>query len=249
MDKPYCCPPGDLPGLVTDYKPKGTVFDLDGLEVYTNGSGPNCIIWCYDIYGKDGGHSKELVDLVSSWGYTVYLPDFLKGAWPPTAPKDEKLMAWLKPYTPEMLRNDILNKVVPYAEKNGAKQFGMVGTCWGAWAIFTVGNSDKFKFGINTHPSVHLGKVHGQVEMDLAKALVFPQVILNSDDEPDNIMPGGELVVELEKKFPGEIICKHYKNTKHGYFSRGPMDQEDTKKAVEDTLAISKEYMAKHFAK
>ena len=246
MNKIYCCPKNSIPGFISNYLPKGETFRVKDLDVYKIGNSPKSIFWFYDIYGIDGGHTKKLVDLISSWGYTVYLPDLLRGSWPIDAPKDDKLIEWLKLYPPSSLEDDIYNKLFPFAEEHGANQFGTIGTCWGAWCIFALGNCDKFKFGINTHPSIHLGKAFNQKEADLARGVVFPQLITNSDDEPENVMPGGEVIKILEEKF-GDVICKYYPGTSHGYFSRGDMSDEVVRNAVEETLTLSKGFIEKHF--
>ena len=68
-----CCPDDSWPALTdTPYACQGVVETLDessGFKVYKVGA-PNskCIIWNYDIYGFEGGRTREMADFVASQG-------------------------------------------------------------------------------------------------------------------------------------------------------------------------------------
>ena len=71
-----CCPPGSWPDLNNDgYACKGTEDVLDeasAFKVYKTGSGPKCVIWNYDIFGFDGGRTRQMADYVASQGATLF---------------------------------------------------------------------------------------------------------------------------------------------------------------------------------
>ena len=70
--KMSCCPPGSWPDLNNDgYACKGAVETLDeatAFKVYKTGSGSKCVIWNYDIFGFDGGRTRQMADYVASQG-------------------------------------------------------------------------------------------------------------------------------------------------------------------------------------
>ena len=68
-----CCPPGAWGELKpdADYKTKGAVEKLDGgLEVYVTGKAESekCVIWNYDIFGFNGGRTRQLCDILGEQG-------------------------------------------------------------------------------------------------------------------------------------------------------------------------------------
>merc|ERR1712029_450878 len=79
-----CCPDGaygnpPFPGY--SWNDKGVVDQVGDLKVYRTGAGNKCIIWCYDIYGFEGGRTRQLCDQLADCGYLVLLPDFFRGEW------------------------------------------------------------------------------------------------------------------------------------------------------------------------
>ena len=68
-----CCPPGAWGELKpdADYKNKGSVEKLDGLEIYVTGKkeSAKCVIWNYDIFGFNGGRTRQLCDILGEQGW------------------------------------------------------------------------------------------------------------------------------------------------------------------------------------
>ena len=65
-----CCPTGAWPKLEPDssYTWRGCVEKVGDLEIYRVGKGPRCILWHYDVYGFDGGRTRQLCDALASKG-------------------------------------------------------------------------------------------------------------------------------------------------------------------------------------
>ena len=63
-----CCPADSAAALSTAYQPKGVEIDLDGLKCYTNGKGEKSIIIFYDIFGYNGGRTKQICDQIADEG-------------------------------------------------------------------------------------------------------------------------------------------------------------------------------------
>ena len=53
-------------------------FQIGDLDIYYVGQGPKCIIWNYDIFGFDGGRSRQTCDLVADAGMKFYIPQIFK---------------------------------------------------------------------------------------------------------------------------------------------------------------------------
>ena len=97
MDKEHpCCPSKSLPQYDFISKNKGTVSKIGEIDVYTIGDSPKVLIFFYDIFGFSGGRTRQICDQISSLGFTVVLPDILKGdAWKESAPMGPDLYKWL----------------------------------------------------------------------------------------------------------------------------------------------------------
>ena len=72
-----CCPPGSWPDHNnSDYVCKGVVETLDeasDFKVYKTGDSHaadsgKCVLWNYDIFGFDGGRTRQMADYVASQG-------------------------------------------------------------------------------------------------------------------------------------------------------------------------------------
>ncbi len=114
--------------------------------------GEKCVIWNYDVFGFEGGRTRQLCDTLAEKGnffspfclheigdcffppgYLVILPDWYRGKLQDPAEGPEKLVPFIKAETKwDVIKSDWQKKVRPFAEKSGAKVFGTVGTCWGS---------------------------------------------------------------------------------------------------------------------
>ena len=57
----------------------GDVGGGDPMDVYRVGNGSSCIVWNYDIFGFNGGRTREIADLIASKGEKNSFPsDFQK---------------------------------------------------------------------------------------------------------------------------------------------------------------------------
>ena len=77
-----CCPEGSWAELKEDYITIGTEIQLDGIKIYTVGSGEKCIIYNHDIFGwmpSTCGRTRAICDFLAKNGYFVILPDYFEG--------------------------------------------------------------------------------------------------------------------------------------------------------------------------
>ena len=66
-----CCPENAWGQLNDpDYKAKGVVDKIPAtdIEAYRVGKSEKCIIWNYDVYGFNGGRSRQMADFVADHG-------------------------------------------------------------------------------------------------------------------------------------------------------------------------------------
>ena len=66
-----CCPSGswgELKKGAATHVDNGVVEEMDGLKLYRVGNSSKCIIWNYDIFGFDGGRTRQLADLIADHG-------------------------------------------------------------------------------------------------------------------------------------------------------------------------------------
>ena len=71
-----CCPANAWGKLNNaDYKPKGIVEKIPetGIDIYRVGKSEKCIIWNYDVFGFDGGRTRQMADFVSDHGKCHHL--------------------------------------------------------------------------------------------------------------------------------------------------------------------------------
>merc|ERR1712200_261596 len=113
-----------------------------------------CIIWCYDVFGFKGGRTRQMCDFLAENGYLVIMPDFYRGDMCDPAAEPDRIGGYIKDVTKwPSLKLDWEKKVKPYAEKNGAKTYGSVGTCWGSYVVLRLAEDVGFNAGVSFHPS------------------------------------------------------------------------------------------------
>jgi len=67
-----CCPATAWKELKNvDYKPKGTINQVGDMTIYQVGTSSKCIIWNYDVFGLDGGRTKQMADFIAENGKTI----------------------------------------------------------------------------------------------------------------------------------------------------------------------------------
>ena len=72
-----CC---SLPPVISNYKPKGTRFEVDGMSVYeTADKSPKKVLICgYDGFGVHE-NIEQVADILSQAGFLIAIPDFFRG--------------------------------------------------------------------------------------------------------------------------------------------------------------------------
>jgi len=234
-----CCPDNSL-DCQTPYQEyfwhsKGVVEQVGDMKVYRTGSGPKCIIWCYDIYGFEGGRTRQLCDMLADSGYLVILPDFFRGDWRGVSAPD--LREWLVKQSDwyGSLQADVCDTILPYARAQGAKVFGCVGTCWGGYLVARLSSYSDFRAGASFHPATTFiaENVNKEKLYEVLDEVQCPQMILSAGNDHHNEKPGG-LASKIwgVMNFGEECIYREYRDMEHGWTVRGDNRKEDVNNAA-----------------
>ena len=256
MSDDKCCPNNSTPALSSQYQPSGKEIDLQGLKCYTNNElaasteSKKSVIVFYDIFGYDGGRTKQICDQIADAGYYVILPDIYHGeAWPADKPKDT-LMEWLKNFPWDgSIQSDVV-KVMAHLKLQGVDEsVGCVGFCAGAYSVFHLcQQGGGVKCGASCHPSVQISGLFGETPEGLAENIKCPQLVYSAGGDLPTYKPGpaGEVYEILQKKFcSGENEFKEFPDMVHGWVSRG--DINDPK--IAEQVRIAMDGVLKFFAK
>ena len=233
-----CCPAkawGDLKN--PNYKEKGTVEKVDDLEIYHVGSGSKCIIWNYDIFGFQGGRTRQMCDFMADAGYLVIMPDYYRGEMCDPSKEGDRVVKFLQDKTKwSELQVDWEKRVKPLAEKLGAKTYGTVGCCWGSYMVMRLCAQVCFKAGISFHPSHSpiIGMIN-ENEEEILKDVKSPQMFMPAQGDHPNLWPDG-----LGKKVMGDqLSIVPFPDMQHGWTIRGGLDDPKVQRDVEKAFNLS----------
>ena len=216
----------------TEYKCKGTIEKIDDLELYVAGSGEKCVIWNYDIFGFNGGRTRQNVDLLSQHGFMVILPDYYRGR--SIAPTDPGIGDFIKTFTYAKLEPDV-HRVISFAKSRGVKSFGSVGTCWGSYLVMKYSSLPDFKAGISIHPShPKMCGVLEEIEEDLLKGVACKQLFMPAGNDPETVQSGGL----GEKILKDNLTIESFPDMIHGWSMRGDLTDPTIKRDVDRTTDI-----------
>jgi len=251
-----CCPPGSWPDLNnSDYVCKGVVETLDeasDFKVYKTGDSHaadsgKCVLWNYDIFGFDGGRTRQMADYVASQGFLVIIPDYYRSGkfCDVTKESGETIQAFLKEHSVlANLKKDFDTFILPYAEKNGCKSIGTFGFCWGSVPVIHFSSFDQIKCGVSFHPSHPpiFGMIN-EVEEDRLKAVKCPQLLLPAGNDSDTVKTDG-----LAQKVIGKDKCDviEFPDMVHGWSVRGDCTKPDVERDVKKAFTAAVEFLNKN---
>jgi len=220
------------------------------LMVYRVGASNKCVIWCYDIYGFNGGRTRELCDKLADSGYMVILPDFFRGESRDVTAPD--LGVWLKEKSVWLgqRQKDWVEKILPYARAHGAEVFGAVGTCWGGYMVLRLSSYGEFRAGASFHPATSY-VVENLLQEKLYAVLdevQCPQLVLTAGEDSPNEKPGG-LASKVWGVMPFGPQCelRVYPDMQHGWTTRGDLRITEVDNCARAAFNSLKWFFASHF--
>mmetsp|Transcript_3187 Transcript_3187/g.4979 ORF Transcript_3187/g.4979 Transcript_3187/m.4979 type:complete len:303 (-) Transcript_3187:285-1193(-) len=255
--KMSCCPPNAEGFLAANYSTKGALQTLpSGLEFYLSGTGSKAILIIPDVFGWNGGRTRNIADMLADAGYMVMIPKLMvppleggtdgDGLFPDFS--FEAHGAKFGPYMSQFAwEGNIQPKVsdcLGFLKSQGASSIGMLGFCWGGWVIAKALASEDTSMtadvtcGAIAHPSVSIEAMlfQGDVGTIFSK-ICKPLLLMPAKGDPAEYHPGGAWFESLKKTCPAsESILFLEEN--HGFLSRGDIvASAATKTAVDSALA------------
>lgn len=230
-----CCPVESHPFMEnSEYKCKGVIERIDDLDLYVVGSGEKCVIWNYDIFGFDGGRTRQCVDLLASHGFLVILPDYYRNGFF-IAPTDPGLMDHIKNFPYSKMESDV-SRILEFARRKGATTFGSIGTCWGSYLVVKMSALPGFQAGISMHPShPPMMMLLGESEEEAYKQVHCKQLFLSAGNDHENVFPGG-----LGEKVMGDKLkIEMFPDMCHGWVTRADISEEKNKRDVNKAMNLS----------
>jgi dienelactone hydrolase len=244
-----CCPADSWPTLKTDGVRAGKVIDLGhGMtQSYAVGDADTCngraIIMLHDVWGMDSGRQKAMCDQFAAEGYLVVMPDMYRGV-----PLDSisNLKAFASKFPISTVQDDIFNCVIPHLQKQGVTSIGMIGFCWGPWAIMKLCADDRavdvVKIGVNCHPSFKLEElVWDRDPVDMARHILVPQLLLSAKNDADYVQTGGAVdAIMKELKDIGKDCRVHsFPDMSHGWVNRGDLTDANVMRDFKKAMGIA----------
>ncbi len=265
-----CCPPGALgpkqgveagteitPDKLTVPKATGKMITFEGLEIYTNGKGSSAVIVLPEVWGICSGRLKNIADQLAVHGHLALAPKVQPnsphGGWEGDgygAPWDDGAIPWIANELNWSKTKVRMATTIAFARSQGVTKIGMIGFCWGSWAIFKTAAEfpEDIACGVCVHPSVRLEEMmFKQSQNDLAELIQCPIAMFPANNDPENTKPGGDFQKIFSKKsFGSECVFVAFPDMEHGWASRGDDTKPEVKRDIEKVLKLSFDFLNKH---
>ncbi|OOF94071.1 hypothetical protein ASPCADRAFT_397762 [Aspergillus carbonarius ITEM 5010] len=176
------------PVIPEGYTPKGTYSDIAGVKTYITGPTDASIgiIDIYDIFGISSQTLQGADLLAARLNALVLVPDFFNGGgaapeWfpPDTEEKNKALWGFINTHAAIPENVAVLNKVIAEAKArfSSVKGWAGFGLCWGGKVTVQISGPNS--------PFLASGQVHpGLMDVEEARKLAIPHIVLASKDEP-----------------------------------------------------------------
>ena len=200
-DKDIVSGDADVPG-------SGTVHKVGDLDIYVVGEGPRCIILIYDIFGFAPVNTRQNCERLAAKGFMVVMPDLFRGSGRRTE--------GFQPPSPGKADREILDIVMPFSVKHGARVFGILGFCWGGGCAMRLARSGRFAAAGGIH-AAYIKRDSGENFLDVTKALC-PIMLLQAGNDP-SLSEVNDALRGLE---PTSMVARHsvlrtYWDMNHGW--------------------------------
>jgi dienelactone hydrolase len=256
-----CCPPGSLgapppppPEFGDAANKKGTIVTIRSKNTpcyYTSPSKASSLglILYPDVWGFQS-RILQIADWLAQEGnYHVLVCDSFRGE---TKDDHPDMKAWFTkvPYDPIVA--DDTDACIEYLKtEKGVSDFGAMGFCWGAWAI---GKTCKertptipWKAVVSPHPSFAIEeKIFGGDAVGLMQSITCPLLLMPAGNDPAYTKPGSPEFQSLRATCSKESKSIAFEEMKHGWTTRGDMNDPAMKRDVEAALQETLKFFQMH---
>eukprot|EP01036_Dinobryon_divergens_P039400 gene39400-51934_t len=233
MSSQSCCPENSIGFLAPSYSTKGSTNSLspNNYDYYSvgNPSVKKAILIIPDIYGWNGGRTRNVADYFATLGYYVVVPKLLQPAMEGAIDDDGHAdvdfnLEYVKGITWEEVLKPRLVAMVEHLTNVGIEKSALIGFCWGGWIMSYMLSSelaDSFVCGAIAHPSIILEQyIHGREPTDLVAKVTKPMLLMPTQNDSDMYREGGELYKVLLIKNPTSATVD-FPTVTHGFVPRG----------------------------
>jgi len=255
--KMFCCPPNAEKYLAAEYDTTGSTHTLEnGHEFYRTGlpTATKAILLIPDVFGWNGGRTRNVADFFAEAGYYVVVPKLLvpaleggtdgDGLFPDFDWTIPEHVAKFPDYMHTVNFNDVLKPRLLSATAHinllGIDCIHLTGFCWGGWIGFlALADPDfhnKYLSIAIAHPSVSLEQmIFGRPVADLVDKVTKPVLFMPAKGDPDEYRENGAWFRTLKAKFPTSRTID-FSEMNHGFVPRGDVSKPEVKEAVEKAM-------------
>lgn len=189
------------------YEEKGEVISIENWDLYTVGTGQNCIIWCHDFqgfYGRD--RTRQIVDRIAEAGFRIIVPDFFGKHGNGCLSN----LDWVQSVTNwNSLRDQWVESLLPWIRINETFKFiGVLGTGWGTYLAARLSSYGEIKAGIMIQPSISaIVETLNEDLFEVFEEVQCPQMVVTSNNDCPNEKEGG-LAERIWKSYPFGKQCE-----------------------------------------
>jgi dienelactone hydrolase len=254
-----CCPPNAEKYLAPDYSATGSTITLaDGVELYHAGTpGPKAVLLIPDIFGWNGGRTRNIADMLAEQGYYTIVPKLLAPGIDGGTDGDGfaafvdfgHLVDGLKQFPWDSNLQPKVASCMAHLKASGAEKIGVVGFCWGGWVgakLFASGMSEGLvtAFAV-AHPSIQLEGVFGGDPAALFDTITAPTLLQPANGDSTDYYEDGAWFSRVKAKYPASRSTP-YPAVEHGFVPRGDVSNPVTKENVDKALAELVDFLKTH---
>ncbi|KAI0301262.1 Alpha/Beta hydrolase protein [Russula brevipes] len=239
-----------LSGVRHEGTPEGTYETINGIRTYvatpkTDYPKDKAVIYLTDVFGLELTNNLLLVDGFACNGFKVYAPDLLEGDPVPTTAFDPgsgfELGKWLPNHTTDHA-GERVRQVIKGLSGQGITAYGATGYCYGARIVFDLAFDNLIHAAVVAHPSfVQAEDLDSYIKRSRAPLLI------NSCEFDDAFPP--PLAQSADEKFanfaPGYRRA-HFDGVRHGFATRGNLNDPTVNAAKEGAFKGSVEWLIKN---
>eukprot|EP00597_Dinobryon_sp_UTEXLB2267_P016197 CAMPEP_0201096530 /NCGR_PEP_ID=MMETSP0812-20130820/5509_1 /ASSEMBLY_ACC=CAM_ASM_000668 /TAXON_ID=98059 /ORGANISM="Dinobryon sp., Strain UTEXLB2267" /LENGTH=256 /DNA_ID=CAMNT_0047350843 /DNA_START=70 /DNA_END=840 /DNA_ORIENTATION=+ len=250
-----CCPENSLPYLAPSYTVKGTIqAHSNGHEFYVSGDPTlkKAVLIIPDIYGWNGGRTRNIADYYADNGYYAIVPKILQPAMEGAVDGDGHAdvpfnLQYTISITWEGCVQPRVQSMIEHLKSVGIEKAVMIGFCWGGWVLaHTLSDSEMsglFVCGAVPHPSIQLEQAYGGKPVELLSRVTRPMLLMPAQNDSDSYREGGEWFEALLMNNPSSATID-FPTMTHGWVPRGdvsiPGMEAEVERALSSMLAFFK---------